>query len=298
MKLAYKFLFGFSLTLVVVATVLLFSYGLNLGVDFVGGSVLEVEFTDGRPPVQDIVDAFTASEDKVVQAVTVSAEGENRIVVRSADTSGNTHDALTGILLKKWPDAGIKERQFDFIGPAIGSELKSKSVRAIVFVLIAVVLYIAFVFRAMRRVLSPWVLGTAALVALAHDVLIPLGVFAVLGHVANVQINAVLVAAALTVLGYSVSDTVVIFDRVRENIIRGTKGTFAEIVHLSVTQTLVRSLNTTLTTLVALVAILLFGGASVHYFALALILGIGLGAYSSIGVAAPILMWIGRARVR
>lgn len=136
----------------------------------------------------------------------------------------------------------------------------------------------------------------AALVALAHDLILPLGLFAWLGHAYGVQISAVFVAAILTVLGYSVSDTVVIFDRMRENIVRGMPGTFGEVMHRSVMQTLVRSLNTTLTTLVALVAIWLFGGDSIRYFALALIVGITCGAYSSLFVASPLLVWMSRKR--
>ena len=131
-----------------------------------------------------------------------------------------------------------------------------------------------------------------AVVSLLHDVIIPTGVFAWLGHAYGVEISAVFVAAVLTVFGYSVSDTVVVFDRVRENVIsEGSKQDFGLTVHKSVMQTLTRSLNTTLTTLLSLVAIYLFGGESIHYFALALIMGIFLGAYSSIFVAVPVLVW-------
>ena len=161
-----------------------------------------------------------------------------------------------------------------------------------------VVVYIALVFRGMSRVLSPWAMGLAAVVALFHDLLIPIGVFAYLGYVADVQITAVFVAAVLTVLAYSLSDTVVVFDRVRENLQRGSAAPFAEIVHMSVKQTVVRSVNTSITTLAALIAIWFFGGASLHYFALALIIGIIAGAYSSIFIATPLLVWFSRGRER
>jgi preprotein translocase subunit SecF len=130
--------------------------------------------------------------------------------------------------------------------------------------------------------------------ALAHDILLPIGLFAALGHWAGVEINAVFVAAILTIMGYSISDTVVVFDRVRENILRGVKGTFPEVVHVSIMQTLARSIATNIATLLSLVAIYLFGGQSIRYFALALITGIFSGAYSSIFVASPILVWMGR----
>ena len=138
-------------------------------------------------------------------------------------------------------------------------------------------------------------MGVAAIIALIHDVTIPVGVFAWLGHFRGIEISAVVVAAILTILGYSVSDTIVVFDRVRENIIRGkTREEFGTVVHRSIMQTLSRSLNTTFTVLLSLVAIYLYGGESIKYFTLALIIGIFLGAYSSIFVASPLLVWWSR----
>ena len=146
--------------------------------------------------------------------------------------------------------------------------------------------------------MSPWSLGGAAIIALMHDIVIPAGVFAWLGHVHGVEVSAVFVAAVLTILGFSVSDTVVVFDRVRENLMRGgAKEGLGAIVHKSIMQTLSRSLNTTLATILSLVAIYLFGGESIKYFALALIMGFFFGAYSSIFVASPLLVWWNR-RVR
>ena len=191
----------------------------------------------------------------------------------------------------------MQEKQFSSIGPVVGKELKQKSIYAIVAVLLAVVVYIAFVFRKIGRTTSPWTMGLAAIVALIHDVAIPFGVFAWLGHYYGIEISGVFVAAALTILGFSVSDTVVIFDRVRENILRkGSQGKFGQIVHQSVLQTLTRSLNTVFTVLLSLFAIYFFGGESIRYFALALIIGIFLGAYSSIFVASPLLVWWSKKR--
>ena len=190
---------------------------------------------------------------------------------------------------------GVREEKFDSIGPVVGKELEDKSVRAIIITLLAIIVYIAFVFRKMAIVLSPWAMGVAAMLALFHDIVIPVGVFAFLGHFYNVEISAVFMAALLTILGYSVSDTVVIFDRIRENVIRNRlKVSFAKLVHDSIMQTLTRSLNTNFTALLSLVAIYLFGGESLKYFALALIIGIFLGAYSSIFVASPLLVWWSR----
>lgn len=296
MKPVYTIMFFVSISLVVASVVALGAWGLNLGVDFKGGSVTEIEFTGARPDaatVRTLVGTMPA-----LKETTVSEAGTDRLVIRTGQLTEVEHQELLKAFVKAYPSSGPREARFDSIGPAIGAELKSKSLTAILLVLIAIILYIAMVFRAMRRVLSPWTMSFAAIVALLHDVLIPLGVFAALGHFADVQITAVFVAALLTILGYSVSDTVVIFDRVRENILRGAKDSFGVVVHTSVMQTLVRSLNTTLTTLVSLVAIYLFGGESIRYFALALILGIGLGAYSSIFVASPLLVWMSRGTRR
>ena len=187
----------------------------------------------------------------------------------------------------------MEELKFDSVGPVIGKELKSKSLSAVIIVLFSIIIYIAIVFRKLSRTISGWAMGVAAIVALAHDVIIPVGVFALLGKFYGIEISAVFVAAILTVLGYSVSDTVVVFDRVRENIIKGGGAGegFGAVVHKSILQTLTRSLNTTFTTLLSLMAIYLFGGESIKYFALALIMGIFLGAYSSIFVASPLLVW-------
>jgi preprotein translocase subunit SecF len=173
--------------------------------------------------------------------------------------------------------------------------LKNKSITAILVLLLAIVVYIAIVFRKLSTVLSPWAMGFAAVAALAHDILVPTGIFVLLGHYFNVEITAVFLAAALTILGYSISDSVVVFDRIRENVLRfGAKENFGETVHRSIMQTLVRSMNTTFTTLLSLIAIYFFGGESVKYFALALMIGIFCGAYSSIFIASPILVWWGR----
>lgn len=289
-------MFAVSIAVLLASVAALAMYGLNFGVDFTGGSFLEVEFKNGRPPMEELVKAFSESDDEVVRAVTATPVGENGLVVRSADRTHATHGGVTGILLKKWPDSGMVERQFDFIGPAVGEELKSKSLKAIVILLVAVLLYIAYMFRTLSRSLSLWAMAVGTVLGLLHDIVIPMGVFAVLGHVAGVEITAVYVAAVLTILGYTVSDKVVIYDRVRENLMRGAKEPLPDLVHRSVMQTLVRSVNNTLVVMLSSLAVFLFGGESIRFFALALMLGIGLGAYSSIFVASPILVWMGRGR--
>lgn len=300
-------MFWFSISLVVSSVVAVGMFGLKLGVDFQGGSVLELSFnssTDsidspqagsGRPDISQIQKTLTPK----IGDVELSPEGDTGLIVRTHELTEVQHQEVLSALKTAFPTAGLEEKQFSSVGPVIGNELKQRSLWAIFLVLVCVVIYIAFVFRKLGRTTSPWSMGLAAIVALVHDVAIPVGVFAILGHFYGIEVTGVFVAAALTILGFSVSDTVIIFDRVRENIIRGglpagrqgNKSEFGALVHRSVMQTLTRSLNTVFTVLLSLFAIYFFGGASIKYFSLALIIGIFLGAYSSIFVASPLLVW-------
>jgi len=289
MKAIYKVVFTFSVVITIAAIVCVFSYGLKLGVDFKGGSIIELEFANARPRIGEIQKELDGLQ---LKELSINFAGANGVIIKTSELSEATHQQILINLKTKFGETNIDEKRFDSIGPTIGQELKSRSILAIIIVLIAVIIYIALVFRKLSRTLSPWAMGISAVAALIHDVAIPMGVFAILGRFYNVEMGAIFLAAALTILGYSVSDTVVVFDRVRENIVRGkAKEDFGVTVHHSIMQTLSRSLNTTFTTLLALIAIYLFGGESVKYFALALIIGIFLGAYSSIFIASPILVW-------
>lgn len=290
MHKTYTIMFWVSIALAITAVVVILVLGLNLGVDFKGGSVLELEFVNERPEIETIQKSLPGFKD-----LSMTPSGTNGMIIRTGELSEQNHQIILNKFKTAFPTSGLKERKFDSVGPLIGNELKNKSVTAIILVLLGVIIYIAIVFRKLSRVLPGWAMGLAAIVALAHDVVIPTGVFALLGNFYGIEVSAVFVAAALTVLGYSVSDTVVIFDRIRENVLReGTKDGFGEVVHRSIMQTLTRSLNTTFTTLLSLIAIYLFGGESIKYFALAMIMGIFLGAYSSIFIASPLLVWLNR----
>ena len=182
------------------------------------------------------------------------------------------------------------EKSFEYIGPSIGQELRNSTEIAIVLALFAITLYIAFAFRKVSKPVSSWKYGITSLVALFHDVLIPIGVFSVLGHFYNIEITIPIVAALLTILGFSVHDTIVIFDRIRENILRRGMGQFEDTVNWSLTQTLGRSISTVITVLFVLLSIYFLGGETLKYFSLALIIGITSGAYSSIFIASPLLV--------
>lgn len=287
-------MFIVSIALLLASIVALALYGLNFGVDFRGGSVMEVEFLKDRPDAPIMRDAL--SNDPAITELSVNTSGERILVIRSSPLSAENHQRVVDIIAQRFNASSPRELRFDSIGPAIGQELKSRSITAIVILLSAVLLYIAFMFRVLSRSISLWAMAVGTILGLAHDIIIPMGVFAVLGHFLGIQITAVYVAAVLTILGYTVSDKVVIYDRVRENILRGPQISLPEIVHRSVMQTLIRSINNTLVVMLSSLAVFLFGGESIRYFALALMLGIGLGAYSSIFVASPLLVWWSKLR--
>ncbi len=293
MRSIYKITFFFSVVLTIVAIVLIATFGLRFGADFRGGSVMELVFNGQRPSVDELGKIVSAV--KGVSNVSISPAGDNGALIRLNDVDEETHQNILNAISGKF--GKITENRFDSIGPTVGNDLKTKSIKAIIISLLAVVVYLAIVFRKLSSVLSPWALGLSAVAALVHDVLVPIGLFALLGHYLNIEITSIFVAAVLTILGYSISDSVVVFDRIRENVLRfGARENFGETVHKSIMQTLVRSLNTTFTVLLSLVAIFFFGGESIKYFALALIVGVFCGAYSSIFIASPILAWWGRGR--
>ncbi len=288
-------MFVTSVVVLLASVAALFIWGLDFGVDFTGGSILEVQFTE-RPAVEEITGVLERLNLSVLREITVSPAGEQEAIVRSGPLAEEEHQEVLRALSGAFPKVAVTEVRFDSIGPAIGAELKRKSITAVAILLTAVLLYIAWMFRTLSRSLSLWAMAAGTVLGLAHDVLIPMGVFAVLGRYAGVEISAVFVAAILTILGYTVSDKVVIYDRVRENILRGNRAPLPDIVHRSVLQTLVRSINNTLVVILSSLAVFLFGGESIRYFALALMLGIGLGAYSSIFVASPLLVWLSRRK--
>jgi preprotein translocase subunit SecF len=293
MRTIYKIFFIFSMLLTVAALVITVAVwkktgGDFLSVDFRGGSVLEVAFVGDRPATEKIREVVTAVPE--LENATVTPSDQKNAIIQSQKITDETRQAALSALTKELGE--VTQQRFDDIGPTIGKQLRNKSIQAILLLLAVIIVYISIVFRTMSRVLSPWALGVAAVAALIHDVIVPVGVFSLLGYYGNVEVTAVFVAAALTILGYSLSDTVVVFDRVRENVLKlGGKERFSELVHKSVMQTLTRSINTSVTTLLSLLAIFFFGGESIKYFALAMAIGVVSGTYSSIFIATPIVIW-------
>lgn len=258
-------------------------FGLRQGIDFTGGSLLFARF-EQRP-------APEAAEKSLAEfnlgGITVQPVGEQDMNFRMKSLNEETHQ----LILKKLNDSfgSVTELQFNSIGPSVGKELRSKSVTALIIVFAAILMYIAWVFRKVSAPVQSWKYGVVAIISAFHDIALPFGLFAVLGKLYNVEIGTPFIAAVLTVMGYSINDTIVVFDRVRENLLR-TTGAFEQIVENSVHQTLWRSVNSSVTTLLALLAVYFFGGASIKDFALALIVGVATGTYSSIFIASPLLV--------
>jgi preprotein translocase subunit SecF len=276
-----KIYYLFSGILISGSILALIFFGLEPGIDFTGGSILEVEYSNGRPSDQEIRQKLA---DLDLGTTYLQPTNEKGLILRMKDIDEETHQAILQRL------GEVKELRFESIGPVIGQELKEKTKIFAALALLAIVAYIALAFRKITWPLSSWQYGLiTALVALFHDLLIPLGIFAILGELYRVQITIPIVVGLLTVLGYSVHDTIVVFDRIRENLLKGSEKNFEETVNASLNQTLIRSLNTTITALFVLLAIFIFGGETLKYFSLGLILGISCGTYSSIFIASPLL---------
>lgn len=277
--------------LVLSSIVSLFVWGLKLGIDFTGGSILEVSYSTQRPSMAQIQQSLTDLE---LSGVRLQPSGENDYILRFEEIDETTHQniikTLSAIKVEGIEDNVLSELRFEAVGPVIGQELKTKAIQAIIIVLIFIILYIAYAFRKVSKPIASWKYGLAAILALVHDILIIVGIFSILGRFMNVEVDILFVTALLTILGFSVHDTIVTFDRIRENLFKNQDKSFSEVVNDSINQTVIRSINTSFTTLLALLAVYFFGGKSIQYFALALIMGIIVGTYSSIFLASPILV--------
>lgn len=274
----------------VITIISLFSiilFGFKLSIEFTGGSKLEVTSSDGRMiNVNQLKEVFAKEHIKVV---TVIKNSEKDVVIRTDTIT----DATKNKLLAKAAEAGIgvKEKSFDTLGPVVGGEARINALKAVGLALIAITLYIAYAFRQVSKPVSSWKFGISAIIALIHDVLIVLGVFSLMGLILGVEIDTLFITAVLTIMGFSVHDTIVVFDRIRENLIKNVRNlSFEQVINQSFNETLARSLNTSLTVVVVLFALLLFGGASVRWFIVAFLVGIITGTYSSIFIASAVLV--------
>ncbi len=286
-----KISFAVSAILFVISLLVLIVVGLNPGIDFTGGSLLEVSFSSERPRLKAVKQTVSMLDFDLNSPV-IQPVDQDSYIFKTRFITEQEHQQILSILRQDFEtdDNRVLEERVETVGPAISSHLKSRAIYAVVAVVIAIIAYVAYAFRKVAKPIQSWKYGLTAIIALIHDVTITMGVFALLGKFAGVEIDIPFVVALLTILGYSVNDTIVVFDRVRENLIKKGSSQFAQTVALGVNQTLTRSFNTSLTTLIVLFALFIFGGATIHYFSLALIIGIILGTYSSIFLASPLLV--------
>jgi len=288
MVVEMKNIFAFvSLLFVVGALASLLLFGLRFGIDFTGGTILEVEYRESRLPMEEISNVL---QDAGVASFTVQPLGDRGVVMRLKEIPQETH----ALILEKLGSLA-QENRFETIGPVIGKELRSKTVWFTILSLLLIVGYIALAFRRTVEYMRPWQWSVAALVSLSHNLLIPLGGLAILGKFQGVEVDIPIVVALLTVVGYSINDTIVVFDRIRENLVRHRGIDFEDTVQKSIRETYSRSFITGFATILVLLAIVLLGGETLRFFALTLMIGIAAGTYASLFFAPWVLRILRRS---
>tara|TARA_B100000745_G_scaffold281651_2_gene214486 strand:- start:1956 stop:2861 length:906 start_codon:yes stop_codon:yes gene_type:complete len=264
-------------------------FGLRFSIDFTGGTLLEISYTQERP-TQDIISSKV--ENLAVGSYSVRAAGEEGYIIRTRDLNQDELDALTALLSIE--ENAVSIDRVTTIGPSLGGELGRKALFALAALSVVIVLYVAYVFRRVSKPVPSIYYGFIVVLALLHDIIIPTGFFAIMGYYFGAEIDALFVVALLAILGYSVNDTIVVFDRIRENIAanieRNVKESFEITVGKSLQQTYMRSINTSVTTALALLALFFLGAGVTENFALTLLVGVVAGTYSSIFLAAPLLV--------
>ncbi len=292
-KKNWYFLFsGFILVPGIISLVL---FGLNLSIDFTGGSRISLLFPNKVNQKQADEVTKTYSQENIEIA---SLQLSNKImIIRTKPLSERQNTRILTSLKKNIGD--FKQEEFATVGPIIGQEITINALKALVIASFLIVFYIAWSFRKVPKPASSLRFGITAIITLLHDVFVLVGLFSLFGHFFAVEVDSLFMTALLTVMGFSVHDTIVVFDRIRENLLRGQGGKFDQLVNTAILQTLGRSINTSLTALLVLFTLLLFGGESIRWFIVALLIGIASGTYSSIFNAAPILVvWDEIARKR
>ncbi len=291
-----KLWFGIGILFMVASIVSIVFFGLTLGPDFTGGNVIElaVPADTTRETISE------ALSDQEIQPNIVSRTGDASFRLEFPPLDESQEQGITEDLQETigTDDQSVEVVSRSTISPTVGAELRNRSLGAIAMVILVIVLFITYVFRKNSRPVPSLYYGLAAIIALTHDVLVPVGIFALLSAMGILTIDLLFIVALLSILGTSVNDTIVVFDRVRENLRKGSSDEFESIVGQSISQTLMRSINTSLTLFVVLVSIVIFGGQTIQFFALALAIGVVFGTYSSIFVAAPFLIFVYRWKFR
>lgn len=274
--------FLISAIVIVPGLMSLLLFGLKPGIDFTGGSILDLSMKSAS---KTKVEELLKKEKVEVHSVTISGSD---VLIKTDPIEQVIKNKIEAGLKKE--DPKLAEKSFQTVGPSIGRETEVNAFKAVIIASVAITLYIAFAFRKVSKPVASWKFGVCAIIALLHDVLVVVGIFSILGYFFNVEVDSLFITALLTVMGFSVHDTIVVFDRIRENLGKNFSLQFEEVVNNSLLETLNRSLNTSLTVLIVLFALLLFGGESIRWFVAALLIGIISGTYSSIFNASPLLV--------
>jgi len=285
-----KFFLGLSTALVITSVILFIVPGPKLSIDFTGGTLMELRIPEDttKDHISEVIAQFES--DPALGNVAITTTKDSSVLLRMRDISNEEHLALLKYFQSEIGQ--VKEMQFTTIGPTVGESLKERSIWALTIASIAIVLYIAFVFRKIPRKLSPWRFGIVAVITLLHDVLITVGIFVIISHTTSFEFDTLFITALLTILGYSVNDTIVIFDRIRDNLgDQGRKEDFASVADRSLSDSVTRSINTSASTLIMLCSLFILGSESVRWFVLALIVGTVIGTYSSLFLATPLLVY-------
>jgi len=288
----YKYLFlSVSVILTVLAVAAMFGFGYKQGIDFAGGTLWQVKFSTDGVSAESVKNLL--AETGVADAIVRETGNAGEFSIRAKELSEETHVVISGKFQEKL--GAFEEMSFASIGPPIGAELRNKALLAFFLVLAGISLYVAFAFRKVSYPVNSWKYGIVTLITLFHDALIPAGAFAFWGWKYGVEVDTNFIVAVLVVMGFSVHDTIVVFDRIRENLMLSkNKNDLAEIIDASVRQTFARSVNTSLTLVLVLVAMYLFGAHSLGYFTLMILIGTVIGTYSSIFIASPMLTFFHR----
>lgn len=289
-----KYSYTFSIIVTLLSVISLFVWGLKFGIDFTGGTLMEIKFANAAPTNSEIENHLAELN---LKGLTLQGTTDNSILIRYASEDDAVNQEVVKKISAVYPES--QQLRVDYINSSVSTELRRKSLWALFWAVVGIMIYIAWAFRKVSRPIESWKYGIGAIIALIHDILITIGVFSALGHFMGIEVGVPFIAALLTILGFSVHDTIVVYDRTRENLLRGSsKEQFPEIVNRSLNETLMRSINTTLTVLITLAAVYFFGGESIRDFSLALLIGIGFGTYSSIFIASALLVTIYKFQLR
>lgn len=281
-----------SLLFIVPGIISIFTWGLNVGIDFKGGSLLQVEYSESRPAVETIRDQVSKSE---VPGVAVQTAGDKGLLIRFPNTEGREGRKDADSIISKLEEGSQKlnkdKESFETVGGTVAKTTTNRAILAVVLTSLAIIIFMAWSFASVPKPASSWRFGVTAILALLHDLVFVIGAFSIIGHfMPEIEVDSLFITALLTILGFSVNDTIVVFDRIRENLRKYPNKSFEDVSNESLNQTLARSLNTSGTVLIVLLALLLLGGVSIRSFILALTLGVAVGTYSSIFNASPLLV--------